>query len=159
MGDVFLSARQLSGAEDTPQDSQEESEAPSPNITASLSAQSVSSYQACCSGCPHHGFCSPRSYSCYHSQRKSYYADCRAQPAPSSRACWSWCPHHGFCSPESHSWCHSLEDRGWHPGDCRKSYSGGSWCQWICTAGGVTHYCSSDCSGIEDLSRWIPSRA
>merc|ERR1711948_26229 len=88
--DVFLSARQLSGAEDAPKDSEVESTAP--NITASLSAQSVSSFHPCCSRCPHHGFCSPQTYSCYHSKDKEYYASCGSvQPS-----CCSSCPHHGF---------------------------------------------------------------
>merc|ERR1712039_1014242 len=153
----------------------------SPNITASLSAQSVSSLHPCCSRCPHHGFCSPQSYSCYHSKDKEYYASCGSvQPS-----CCSSCPHHGFCSPQSHScyhskrqwyyedcgpwvdqptsprrrsastpspsawrpsgWCPSFDNRGWHPGDCRK-HDAGSWYMWICTVGGVTHFCSSDCA-------------
>merc|ERR1711948_241928 len=106
--------------------------------STSTSPPAVSSLHPCCSRCPHHWFCSPQSYSCYHSQWKSYYEDCGPwvdQPTSPRRRSAST-PSPSAWRPSG--WCPSFDNRGWRPDDCRKSY--------ICTVGGVTHFCSSGCA-------------
>merc|ERR1712192_106188 len=51
------------------------------NTTSPLSAAAAST---CCSWCPHHGYCSPVSHSCYHSRRKHYYDSCSWYAAPNA---------------------------------------------------------------------------
>merc|ERR1719343_1686166 len=101
------------------------------NTTSSLSAAAASAWgSSCCSWCPHHGYCSPRSNSCYHSRRQGYYHDCSS---PRPRPVW-----------QPSGWCPRFSAMGFHPGNCKKSYTG-SWYQWICTQYGRTTFCSSDC--------------
>jgi len=54
------------------------------NTTSSLSAAAASAGGSCCSWCPHHGYCSPVSHSCYHSKRKGYYHSCSWYVAPNA---------------------------------------------------------------------------
>merc|ERR1719343_1717328 len=101
------------------------------NATSSLSAAAASAWgSSCCSWCPHHGYCSPRSNSCHHSRRQGHYHDCSSPRPPPV-----WQPS---------GWCPRFSAMGFRPSNCKKSYTG-SWYQWICTQYGKTYFCSSDC--------------
>jgi len=126
------------------------------NTTSSLSAAAASAWGSCCSWCPHHGYCSPVSHSCYHSKRKGYYHSCSWYTAPNATmddntslqlqnttsslsaaaayawgSCCSWCPHHGYCSPESHSCYHSKRKDYYHS------------CSWYAAPNNMTDYNTS----------------